>query len=900
MSEESIEKNLEEDMNQSVEPVENQEKEKSQNPAQTGMRKINLSGMYKEWFLDYASYVILERAVPHIYDGLKPVQRRILHAMKTVDDGRFNKVASLVGATMAYHPHGDASIEEALIQLGQKDLLIDCQGNWGNILTGDHAAAGRYIEARLTHFANDVLFNPKTTEWVNSYDGRNKEPVSLPVKFPLLLAQGSEGIAVGLACKILPHNFNELLDASISYLKNEDFVLEPDFPTGGFADTSDYNRGIRGGRVRVRANIQKENKNTLVITEIPFGKTTGDIIDSILKANEKNKIKIKKIDDNTAENVEIVIHLHNDVSPDVTIDALYACTDCEVSISPNNCVIMDQKPQFLGVDEILKYNTDRTKDLLKQEMEIRLDELEGEWHYSSLEKIFFSNKVYKVLENDARSWERQLKDVKTEMLKYQDLLRRPITDEDILKLVEKPVRKISKFDIKAVDEKIKGIEAKEKEIHYNLEHLVDYCISYFLGLKEKYGAAHPRRTKIRSFDNIDESKVVVDNAKLYVNKSEGFIGTSFKKIEDAEYVCDCCDIDDIIVFLKDGRYTIRKVSDKQFVDRNIIYASVFRKGDERTVYNAAYRDGRGGTVYAKRFSITSITHDKWYDLTMGTPDSTVYWFTANHNGEAEVIRVYLRPRPKLKKTHLDFDFAGLAIKGRGARGNIITKNSVQKVQLKAEGISTIGGKSLWFDWDINRLNDEERGQLLGEFKGNEHILVICKDGSFYTTGLDESTRFPGELLQVCKYDPKKVYTVLYYDGESSSYYIKRFNFEISDNTIQSFISENKDSRFIAISEDRFPQVQVDFEQTGRKPKESVLIDAVEFIAVKGFKAKGKRAGMNVEKVEFGEPLIKEEFVGTPVDDDEDDGNDKGNAGNNGNGLEPGTFIEFDTEDLKLF
>lgn len=528
-----------------------------------GTKKYKLSGMYREWFLDYASYVILDRSVPHITDGLKPVQRRILHAMKTVDDGRYNKVATLVGATMPYHPHGDASIESALVQIGQKDLLIDCQGNWGNILTGDPAAAGRYIEARLTPFANEVLFNPKITEWVNSYDGRNKEPVNLPVKFPLLLAQGSEGIAVGLACKILPHNFNELIDASVKYLREEEFELYPDFPTGGLADVTNYNRGLRGGKVRVRAVIQKVNKNTLVISEIPFGKTTTDIIDSILKAKDKGKIKIKKIDDNTAENVEIVIQLHNDVSPDQTIDALYACTDCEVSVSPNTCVIIDKNPYFVGVDEVLKYNTDHTKELMRKELQIKLDELGVDWHYTSLDKIFFENKVYKVLENDARSWEKQLADVKKAMLEFQHLLRKPISDEDILRLVEKPVKKISKFDIKQVTDKIAAIEKKEADIKYNLEHLVQYCIDYFLALKEKYGSKFPRRTKITSFENIEVTKVVANNAKLYVNKSEGFIGMSAKKIEDAEYVCDCSDIDEILVFLKDGRYTIRKITEKQ-------------------------------------------------------------------------------------------------------------------------------------------------------------------------------------------------------------------------------------------------------------------------------------------------------------------------------------------------
>lgn len=821
-----------------------------------GTKKYKLSGMYRDWFLDYASYVILDRSVPHIIDGLKPVQRRILHAMKGADDGRFNKVASLVGATMPYHPHGDASIESALVQLGQKDLLIDCQGNWGNILTGDPAAAGRYIEARLTHFANEVLFNPKITEWVNSYDGRNKEPVNLPVKFPLLLAQGSEGIAVGLACKILPHNFNELIDASVSYLRGEEFVLDPDFPTGGLADTSTYNRGMRGGKVRVRAVIQKQNKNTLVITEIPFGKTTTDIIDSILKANDKGKIKIKKIDDNTAENVEIVIQLHNDVSPDQTIDALYACTDCEVSISPNTCVILDKNPKFMGVDEVLKYNTDHTKDLFRQELQIKLDELGVEWHYTSLDKIFFENKVYKVLENDAKSWEKQLADVKKAMLEFQHLLRKPISDEDILRLVEKPVKKISKFDIKQVTDKISAIEKKEADIRYNLEHLVEYCIDYFLSLKEKYGAAHPRKTKITSFENIEAIKVVANNAKLYVNKSEGFIGMSAKKIEDAEYVCECSDMDEILVFLKDGRYTIRKVTEKQFVERNIIHVAVFKRNDQRTIYNVAYRDGKGGTIYAKRFAVTSVSRDKWYDLTQGKPDSSVCWFTANPNGEAETIKVYLRPKAKLKKLIMHFDFSKLAIKGRGSMGNIITKHPLQKILLLNEGVSTIAAKSLWFDWDICRLNEEGRGELLGEFKGKEHILAICKDGTFYTTTLELNTRFQGELLKVEKFNPSKVYSVIYLDHEGY-YYIKRFSFELSDNTVQYFISPDENASFIAISEDKYPTVNVEFVQSGKKEREPITIDVEEFIAVKGFKAKGKRAGVNISSIKFGEPIVKD-------------------------------------------
>ena len=820
-------------------------------------RRYRLSGMYREWYLDYASYVILERAVPHIEDGLKPVQRRILHVMKLMDDGRRNKVASIVGTTMHYHPHGNASIEDAITQLGQKDLLIDCQGNWGNILTGDSAAASRYIEARLTPFANEVLYNPKLTEWVNSYDGRNKEPVNLPVKFPLLLAQGSEGIAVGLACKILPHNFNELIDASIAVLKGEDFTLEPDFPTGGLADTSAYNRGLRGGKVRVRANIQKVNKNTLVISEIPYGTTTGDIIDSILKANEKGKIKIRKIDDNTAEHAEIVIQLYNDTSPDKTIDALYACTDCEVSISPNTCVIKDKKPQFLGVDDILRDNTERTKELTRRELAIRLEEVEAEWHYTSLEKIFFENRVYKVLENDARTWDIQLRDVKEAMLRYRHLLRKDITDEDITRLVEKPVKKISKFDIKAATEKIAAIEKKEAELRYNLEHLTEYCIGYFQALKAKYGARYPRRTRITSFENIEVSKVVANNAKLYINRSEGFIGTSAKKIEEAEYVGECSDIDEVIVFLKDGRYTLRKISDKQFVEKNIIHAAVFKRGDMRTVYNAIYRDGKDGYMYGKRFCVSSIIRDRWYDLTKGTPESQVYWFTANPNGEAETVKIYLRPRLKLKRLITDFDFASLAIKGRASMGNIVTKYPVQKILLRSAGVSTIGGKQMWFDRDIDRLNEDGRGELLGEFTGNEHILAVCKDGTFYTTGLDLNTRFQGDLMTVEKFNPEKVFTAIYWDNTSGYYYIKRFCFEISDNTPQNFIPVEEGARLVDISSDIHPAVRVEFIPSGNKPKEPAVIDAEEFIAVKGFRAKGKRAGEKIASIAFGEPLVKE-------------------------------------------
>lgn len=903
-----------EDLNENVEMNDNEELESEQDVEgaisassgkfdkviNDGAKKYKLSGMYRDWFLDYASYVILERAVPHITDGLKPVQRRILHAMKLQDDGRLNKVATLVGATMPFHPHGDASIKDALVQLGQKNLLIDCQGNWGNILTGDSAAAGRYIEARLTAFAKLIVFNNKTTEWVNSYDSRNLEPVNLPVKFPLLLAQGSEGIAVGLACKILPHNFNELIDASVSYLKGEDFEIFPDFVTGGAADITNYNRGLRGGKVRVRANIQKLNKNTLVITEIPFGKTTSNLIDSILKANDKGKIKIKKIDDNTAQNAEIVISLHNDISPDKTIDALYACTDCEVSISPNSCVIKNHRPCFLGVDEILKYNTDSTKALLKKELEIKLSELENDWHYTSLEKIFFENKVYKILENNAKTWDEQLNDVMMEMLKFQNLLRMPITMDDIHKLVEKPVRKISRFDIKEVNDKISAIEDKEREVRTNLERLTDYTIEWYLNIKEKYGNKFPRKTILTSFENIEAAKVVVNNAKLYANKVDGFIGTSSKKIDGAEYICECSDIDEIVVFLKDGRYIVSKVSDKLFIDKNIIYLAVFNRADERTIYNVIYRDGRGGISYAKRFAIKGVTRDKWYDLTKGTDDSSVLWFSANPNGEAESLKVYLRPRPKLKKLLLDFDFADLAIKNRSSMGNQVTKNSIHRISLKSSGVSTIGAKKMYFDWDVHRLNDDGRGELLGEFMGDEHIMTMFSDGTYYTTNLDLSNRYQGDILKLETLDSDKVYSLVYWDEAVKNFYVKRFVFEESDNTTQLLISESKGSYLHIFSEDEYPQLKVTFVPNGNKLRDPELIDVDEFIAIKGFRAKGKRiSNYEIASVEFVEPLEKESHSINIEDDVEEELKGKAAIDTSTNAVLD-LNIDFDDDEPTLF
>ena len=836
-----------------------------------GENKYKLSGMYRDWFLDYASYVILDRAVPHIEDGLKPVQRRILHAMNKVEDGHYHKVAGIVGDTMKYHPHGDASIKDALVGLGQKEYLIDTQGNWGNIFTGDAAAASRYIEARLSKFALEVAFNKKITEWVPSYDGTNMEPVVLPMKFPLLLAQGTDGIAVGLSVKILPHTFNELLDASVAALRGKDFELYPDFPTGGLIDCSRYNRGLRGGKVKIRARIVKTDKRTLTITEIPFGQTTESLIDSIIKASDKGKIKIKKVDDMSSSGVKINITLQNEVSPDKTIDALYAFTNCEVALSPNACVIMERKPHFLGVDEILRYNAFHTRDLFEQELKIQLEELEGDWHWSSLEKIFFEQKVYRILENDAASWEEQLQDVEREMGKYQHLLRRPITPEDIAKLVEKPVRKISRFDIKAAEDRIRGIEADIDEVRNNLEHLTEYTIRYFQQLKRKYGARFPRKTEVQTFENIQAEKVITLNAKLYANKADGFVGIDPKKIDGAEYICDCSDIAEIVVFMKNGTYMVTKVKDKAFIGKDIIHAAVFNRGDERTIYNAIYRDGKpGGVYYAKRFAITGITRDKEYDLTQGKPGSTVLWFTANPNGEAEVLKIHYRPRPKLKKLVEDFDFAQLAIKGRAARGNVVTsKNAIQRITLKSKGVSTLSGKRIWLDEDIYRLNDAGRGLYLGEFKDGDLILVLCKDGTFYTTTFDLSTHFQGDIMRVEKFDPEKTFSALYYDGPAKAWYIKRFSFEPNSGIAVSFIAEGKGSKLAELSEDRWPQLLVVYGGKNAN-KEPELIDVEQFIGKKGFRAKGKKvSSLDIKSVSFAEPLVKEEPDEEEPDEDAD-------------------------------
>lgn len=827
-------------------------------------RKYKLSGMFKDWFLDYSSYVILQRAVPHIVDGLKPVQRRVLHAMFRMDDGSYTKVANIVGQAMQYHPHGDASILGALVQLGQKGLLIDCQGNWGNILTGDSNAAPRYIEARLSKFAKEVVFDPKITNWMTSYDGRNQEPTELPVRFPLLLAQGTEGIAVGMASKILPHNFNELIDASVKILEGEDFTIYPDFPTGGSADCSNYKDGARGGSVKVRAKIEKIDKNTVAITEIPYGKTSHILIDSILKAKDKGKIKIKKIEDMTTEKVEILIHLPNDVSPDKTIDALYAFTDCECNIAPNACVIVDNKPQFLSVKDILIYDTNHTRDLLKWQLDIRLAELEDQWHYTSLERIFFENKVYKILEQNQNSWEQQLEDVFTEMKTYQDILRREIMMEDIEKLVEKPVRKISKFDTKAIDEKIAAIEAEMETVKNNIEHITEYTIDWFKMLKAKYGKPFVRQTEITAFESIAVTKVVSNNAKLYANYEEGFVGLNLKKDDNGTYICDCSDLSEVIVIGKDGKYRITKVTDKAFFWKDLLYVGVFNRGDSRTIYNVIYREGKSSVSYAKRFAITSVTRDKDYDITTGEEGSKILWFTVNHNGEAESVRIYLRPRPKLKKTQFEYDFSTLAIKGKASRGNLVSKNPIARIQLKSKGVSTIGGKDIWYDADIQKLNDEQRGQYLGEFGPEDKVLAIFKDGTFYTTSFDVSNRYQGEVIKVEKFDPNKTYTALYYDAAAKAFYVKRFSFVLSDNTPLSFIAPGTKSYLVALSEDKHPQFQVIFggKYEHRDPEN---IDAEEYIAKKGYAAKGKKCHQyDLKEVKFIEPLHK------PEDDIEDE------------------------------
>ena len=890
MSEEIIDNNQE---NEQITPEENAEGQLTQRDGQPPRSDYDpkrmkdsithhLSGMYQNWFLEYASYVILERAVPHIMDGLKPVQRRILHSMKRMDDGKLNKVANIVGHTMQFHPHGDASIKDALVQMGQKNLLIDCQGNWGNILTGDDAAAARYIEARLSKFALDVVFNPKTTEWKLSYDGRNKEPISLPVKFPLLLSQGAEGIAVGLSCKILPHNFNEICDAAVSYLHEEEFHLYPDFPTGGSIDVSKYNDGMRGGVVRVRAKIEKRDNKTLAITELPFGKTTGSpqhpsqFIDSILKAAEKGKIKVKKVEDMTSAGVEILLHLMPGTSSDKTIDALYAFTDCEISISPNCCVIDDRKPQFLTVSDVLRRSVDNTKHLIKMELEIRKNELLDQLHFLSLEKIFIEERIYKGKEfENAKNMDAACEYVDERLTPFYHLFVREVTKDDILRLMEIKKARILKFNKDKADEMLARIKAEIEDIDRDLNNLVEVTAQWFLFLKKKYGEDHPRLTEIRSFDTIVASKVAEANQKLYINRADGFIGTSLKK---DEFVCNCSDIDDIILFYRDGTYKIIKAADKVFVGETekskrekrkaeIIHVAVFKKGDKRTIFNVCYKDGASGVTYIKRFNVTSLTRDREYDVTMGTPKSRITYLTANYNGEAEIIKVTLKPKEKLKRLVFEKDFSEIAIKGRASRGNQLTKHDVYRIQLKSHGGSTLGGRKVWFDQDVQRINYDEQGIFLGEFHNDDRILVVMKNGDFYLTDFDINNHYEKDMLVIEKFNPDKVWTAVLFDADNDNYpYIKRFVMEAT-NKVQNFLG-NPESKLLLLSDIPYPRLELTFLEpdTYRGPLE---IDAEEFIAVKGFKAKGKRlTTYALDQVTELEPT---RFPEPEEDDNPDDG-----------------------------
>ena len=823
-------------------------------PADTHDQSIKhqLSGMYQNWFLDYASYVILERAVPHINDGLKPVQRRILHSMKRMDDGRYNKVANIVGHTMQFHPHGDASIGDALVQLGQKDLLVDCQGNWGNILTGDGAAAPRYIEARLSKFGLEVVFNPKTTEWKLSYDGRNKEPVTLPVKFPLLLAQGVEGIAVGLSSKILPHNFNELCDAAVEYLHQREFRLYPDFQTGGSIDVSRYNDGERGGVVKVRAKINKIDNKTLAITEIPYGKTTTSVIESILKAVDKGKIKVRKVDDNTSAQVEILIHLAPGVSSDKTIDALYAFTDCEVSISPNCCVIDESKPHFLTVSDVLKKSVDNTLALLRLELEIHKNELQESLHFASLEKIFIEERIYKDKEfEQAKDMDAACAHIDDRLTPFYPKFIREVTKEDILKLMEIKMGRILKFNSDKAEDFIARTKEEIETINNHLANIVEYTTNWFKMLKEKYGKGFPRRTELRNFDTIEAAKVVEANEKLYINREEGFIGTALKK---DEFIANCSDLDDVIIFYRDGRYLITPVAEKKFIGKNILYINIFKKNDKRTIYNAVYRDGKEGIHYMKRFAVTSVTRDREYDLTQGTPGSRVVYFTANPNGEAEVIKVTLKPNPRIRKITFEKDFSEIAIKGRQAMGVILSKYDVHKIALKQKGGSTLGGRKVWFDRDVLRLNYDGRGEYLGEFQSEDSILVILNNGDFYTTNFDLSNHYEDNVQIVEKYDPNKVWSAALYDADQQNYpYLKRFCFEAGSRK-QNYLGDNKESKLIILTDEYYPRLEVIF--GGHDSfREKLIIDADEFIAVKGFKAKGKRIStFNIEAINELEPV----------------------------------------------
>jgi topoisomerase-4 subunit A len=809
-----------------------------------------VTGMYKDWFLDYASYVILERAVPAIEDGFKPVQRRIMHSLKELDDGRYNKVANVVGHTMQYHPHGDASIGDAMVQIGQKELLIDCQGNWGNILTGDGAAASRYIEARLSKFALEVLYSPKITDWGVSYDGRRAEPNNLPVKFPLLLAQGAEGIAVGLSTKILPHNFNELIDASIKILKGKPFQLFPDFQTAGIADITNYNDGMRGGRVRVRAKIGQLDKNTLVITQIPFSTNTTTLIDSILKANEKGKIKIKKIEDNTAAEVEILIHLYPGVSPDKTIDALFAFTACETSVAPLGCVIQDNKPLFIGVSDMLRMSTARTVQLLKSELEIQLDELDEQWHFLSLERIFIENKIYRLIEEETTK-EGVISAIDTGLKPFIKPLKRAITEDDIIRLTEIRIMRISKFDSNKAQDKIEALEGEIEQVKHDLAHLTDFAIAYFTKLKEKYGKGRDRQTELRIFDDIEATKVVLRNTKLYVNREEGFIGTGLKK---DEYVTDCSDIDDVIVFLRDGNMMICKVDDKKFVGKDIIHVAIFDKSDKRTIYNMIYRDGKSGPAYIKRFNVSGVTRDKLYDLTNANAGSQVLYFTCNPNGEAEVITVLLRQLGNIKKLKWDLDFAAIAIKGRASKGNLVTKYPIKKIEIKEKGISTLLPRKIWFDETVQKLNTDARGELLGEFKPSDKILIISQMGKLKVVIPELTTHFDEDMVVLEKWIPNKPISAIYYDGEKERYYVKRFLVE-NETKEDIFISEHANSQLEVVSTDYRPQAEIVFAKVKGVQKENLLVDVESFIAVKGFKALGNQLTTDkIKQVNLLEPL----------------------------------------------
>ncbi|CAM2891255.1 DNA gyrase/topoisomerase IV subunit A [Flavobacterium frigoris] len=852
------------DEEENLNPEEQQEAQKSEghfyNNNEDGADTITkVTGMYKDWFLDYASYVILERAVPAIEDGFKPVQRRIMHSLKELDDGRYNKVANVVGHTMQYHPHGDASIGDAMVQIGQKELLIDCQGNWGNILTGDSAAASRYIEARLSKFALEVIYSPKITDWGMSYDGRRAEPNNLPVKFPLLLAQGAEGIAVGLSTKVLPHNFNELIDASVKILKGKPFTIYPDFMTQGIADISNYNNGLRGGRVRVRAKIAQLDKNTLVITQIPFSTNTTTLIDSILKANDKGKIKIKKIEDNTAADVEILIHLFPGVSPDKTIDALFAFTACETSVAPLGCVIEDNKPLFIGVSDMLKISTNRTVGLLKSELEIQLSELEEQWHFLSLERIFIENKIYRDIE-EKTTREDVLQAVDDGLKPHIKHLKRAITEEDILRLLDIRIMRISKFDSNKAQDKIEALEGNIEQVKHDLEHLIDFAIAYFIKLKEKYGKGRERQTELRVFDDIEATKVVLRNTKLYVNREEGFVGTSLKK---DEYVTDCSDIDDVIVFLRDGSMMVTKVDAKTFVGKDIIHIAIFDKGDKRTIYNVIYRDGKSGPSYIKRFNVSGVTRDKLYDLTNGTKGSQILYFTCNPNGEAEVITVLLRQIGSIKKLKFDIDFASMAIKGRSSKGNLASKHPIKKIEIKEKGISTLLPRKVWYDDTVQRLNVDGRGELLGEFRPSDKILIIQQSGKLKVITPELSTHFDSDMVVLEKWVPKKPISAIYYDGEKERYYIKRFLVE-TENKEELIITEHPNSQLEIVSTDYRPVVELVFPKIKGVQKESMTVDIEDFIAVKGFKALGNQLTTDkIKQVNMLDPLpyeVPEEIV----------------------------------------